>query len=285
MPGEALMPANSNMRRAVYRHSMGVSNLPMIETGMKKKKRATSPTLGCLFWAALVIVLVAVALAVREPVLRNVQKVLGVQGTPAAQRPSAAPPAAPGSASHATGGTLTTQPAASPPVAAAPSAGTGTSAPVAAAPPPAATPRPARTRTTRLWFVKVDNEGAIELAPVNRSLAVGDSPLRDNLAALLAGPTAAETGAGVVSLIPAGTAVRSVTVKGDTATIDFSEQFRFNSLGIEGLRAQLRQVIWAATEFPTVSRVQVLIEGKRVDFLGPEGAAVGSPLGRDSDFQ
>jgi spore germination protein GerM len=76
-----------------------------------------------------------------------------------------------------------------------------------------------------------------------------------------------------------------VTVKGDTATIDFSEQFRFNSLGIEGLRTQLRQVVWAATEFPTVSRVQVLIEGKHVDFLGPEGAAVDSPLGRDSDFQ
>jgi hypothetical protein len=29
----------------------------------------------------------------------------------------------------------------------------------------------------------------------------------------------------------------------------------------------------------------VLIEGKRVDYLGPEGAAVGAPLGRDSDFQ
>jgi germination protein M len=133
--------------------------------------------------------------------------------------------------------------------------------------------------------VKVDADGAIELAPVSRSLAAGDSPLRDNLAALLAGPTPAEAAGGIVSLVPAGTAVRSVTVKGDTATIDFSEQFRFNALGIEGLRAQLRQVVWAATEFPTVSRVQVLIEGKRVDYLGPEGAAVGSPLGRDSDFQ
>jgi spore germination protein GerM len=136
-----------------------------------------------------------------------------------------------------------------------------------------------------LWFVKVNTEGAIELAPVNRSLAVGDSPLRDNLASLLAGPTATETTAGLVSLIPAGTAVRSVTMKGDLATIDFSEQFRFNALGIEGLRAQLRQVVWAATEFPTVGMVQVLIEGKRVDYLAPEGAAVGSPLGRDSDFQ
>ena len=234
---------------------MGVSNQPMIETGMKKKKRAASPALGCLFWAALLLVLVAVALAVREPVMRNVRKVLGL--------PSAEVADAPGE-----------------PVATRPAAG-GSAAP-AASPAPA---RPARLRPARLWFVKVDDEGAIELAPVNRSLPVGDSPLRDNLAALLAGPTPAETGAGVVSLIPAGTVVRSVTVKGDTAVIDFNEQFRFNSLGIEGLRAELRQVVWAATEFPTVSRVQVLIEGRRVDYLAPEGAAVGSPLGRTSDFQ
>ncbi|MCX7031815.1 MAG: GerMN domain-containing protein [Spirochaetes bacterium] len=260
---------------------------------MKKKKRAASPTLGCLFWAALVLVLVAVALAVREPVLRNVRKVLGLSSpaassapdTPAATQPGAGGSGAPAAASPAATGTATTQPAASQPAGAAPSTGTGTAAPAAPSPPATVAPRALHTRSARLWFVKVDDEGAIELEPVSRSLPVGDSPLRDNLAALLAGPSAAETDSGVVSLIPAGTVVRSVTMKGDTATIDFSEQFRFNALGIEGLRAELRQVIWVATEFPTVSRVQVLIDGKRVDYLGPEGAAVGSPLGRDSDFQ
>ena len=244
----------------------------MIETGMKKKKRAASPALGCLFWIALALVLAAVALAVREPVVRNVRKALGLpsaEASGASRKPAAAQPSAGGSSA----------PAASPAPAAA------TPAPAAASPPPAAAPRPVRTRTARLWFVKLDDDGAIELAPVNRSLPVGDSPLGDNLAALLAGPTTAESRSGVVSLIPAGTAVRSVTVKGDTAVIDFNEQFRFNALGIEGLRAELRQVVWAATEFPTVSRVQVLIEGRRVDYLAPEGAAVGQPLGRDSDFQ
>jgi len=150
---------------------------------------------------------------------------------------------------------------------------------------PTPSPKPARTRAARLWFTRVDEEGAIELAPADRTLPVGDAPLRDTLAALLAGPTAVERGAGMISFVPSGTIVRSVTMTGDTAVIDFSEQFRFNALGIEGLRAQLRQVVWAATEFPTVARVQVLIEGRRVDYLGPEGAAVGSPLGRDSAFQ
>jgi len=272
----------------------------MIVAGMKKKKRVSSRTLGCLFWAALAVVLVAVALAVREPVMRNVRAALGRGGQLPDERSSgetAQRPAAPAGGSTAPAAAAQpAQPAAaaSPAAAAAAqpapsvqqpspaSAGTGG----AASPGAAAAPLPpSRTRSARLWFAKLDVDGAIELAPVSRSLPAGDSPLRDNLVALLAGPTAGEAGAGVVSFLPAGTVVRSVTVKGDTATIDFSEQFRFNPLGIDGLRAQLRQVVWAATEFPTVSRVQVLIEGKRVDYLAPEGAAVGSPLGRDSDFQ
>jgi hypothetical protein len=270
---------------------------------MKKKKRTASPALGCLFWAALAIVLVAVALAVREPVLRNVRKVLGLSqedsaesaGTPAAARPAEETPAeetpaeeTPAAPSAGASGGASTRPAAPPPEASVSGSTAATGSAVtkpAASPPATATGQATRTRAARLWFAKVDDEGAIELAPVTRSLPAGDSPLRDALAALLAGPTAAEAGAGVVSLVPAGTVVRSVTVKGDTATIDFSEQFRFNALGVEGLQAQLRQVVWVATEFPTVSRVQVLIEGKRVDYLAPEGAAVGSALGRDSDFQ
>ncbi len=260
---------------------------------MKKKKHAGSPGLGCLFWAAMVVVLVAVALAVREPVIRNVRKLLGrtepdtstdQSAQPASTRPSALPAAQPAAEQPAAQQPAEQQPAA--PALAAPStAKPGSTATASPSPAPASSPRPSRTRTARLWFAKVDTEGAIELAPVDRPLPVGDSPLRDSLAALIAGPTSSERTAGLVSFVPAGTVVRSVAVKGDTAVIDFNEQFRFNALGVEGLRAELRQVVWAATEFPTVARVQVLIEGKRVDYLGPEGAAVGSPLGRDSAFQ
>jgi len=283
---------------------MGVSNRPMIEEGMKKKTRASSRTLGCLFWFALAVVLVAVALAVREPVLRNVRAVLGL-GEPRVAAPDAGPaaggstgaaapghasPSAPSSGQHAPSAPMPSPSAAgtaAPASSAAPATPSASpaSAPAVSPAAPATSTPPMRRRSARLWFAKVDDEGAIELAPVNRSLPAGDSPLRDNLVALLAGPTTGEARDGVVSFLPAGTVVRSVTVRGDIATIDFSEQFRFNTLGIDGLRAQLRQVVWAATEFPTVSRVQVLIEGKRVDYLAPEGAAVGSPLGRDSDFQ
>ena len=66
-------------------------------------------------------------------------------------------------------------------------------------------------------------------------------------------------------------------MRGDVAYVDFSESFRFNSLGIDGMKAQLRQVVYAATEFPTVKKVQFLIEGKKVDYLGTEGVRINEP--------
>jgi germination protein M len=130
--------------------------------------------------------------------------------------------------------------------------------------------------------VRVGQDGGTSLVPVNRSLPVSDSPLRDAIASLVAGPSADERREGLASMVPAGSGLRSVIMRGDTAVIDFSEGFRFNPGGREGMETGLRQVVWAATEFPTVRNVQLLIDGERVDYLGPEGVAIGSPLDRSS---
>ena len=71
-------------------------------------------------------------------------------------------------------------------------------------------------------------------------------------------------------------------IKGNTAYIDFNEAFRFNSLGKEGMIAELKQVVYTATEFPTVKAVQILVEGEVTRYLGPEGVAIDKPLGRES---
>jgi spore germination protein GerM len=102
----------------------------------------------------------------------------------------------------------------------------------------------------------------------------------DALTALLQGPTTEEQRRGLVSLIPAGSRILSATVRGNTAYISFSEEFQYNTYGVEGYAAQLKQVVWTATEFSTVQDVQILIEGRRVDYLG-EGIWIGSPLSRD----
>jgi spore germination protein GerM len=103
----------------------------------------------------------------------------------------------------------------------------------------------------------------------------------DALNILLQGPTTEEQRRDLVSLIPSGTRILSATVRGSTAYISFSEDFQYNTYGVEGYAAQLKQIVWTATEFPNVTDVQILIEGRRVDYLG-EGIWIGSPISRET---
>ncbi|MDR2404047.1 MAG: GerMN domain-containing protein [Spirochaetaceae bacterium] len=138
-------------------------------------------------------------------------------------------------------------------------------------------------RERGLYFVQVDRDGSILRTRVTRSLAVSDSPMLDVLQALLQGPSAEEREQGLISLIPPETRIisRTTTVRGNTAYINFSEDFMFNTYGVEGYAAQLRQIVWTVTEFSNVKDVQILIEGRRVDYLG-EGIWIGSPIGKDT---
>ena len=147
--------------------------------------------------------------------------------------------------------------------------------------PQAPAPKPTETRDRNLYFIQIDNDGQILRSRVIRKITVSDSPLQDALAALLAGPDTQERNRGIISLIPPNTRLLSAIVRGTTAYISFSEDFLFNTYGVEGYAAQLRQIAWTATEFSTVGDVQILIEGKRVDFLG-EGIWIGSPINRQS---
>jgi hypothetical protein len=137
------------------------------------------------------------------------------------------------------------------------------------------------TQTRSLYFIEVDRDGTILHSRVARPIVVSGSPLQDTLRTLIQGPTVEEIGRHLTSLIPEGTNLLSVTIRGQTAFINLSEEFRFNHYGIEGYAAQIHQIVWTATEFPTVKDAQILIEGQRVDWL-VEGLWIGSPLNRDS---
>ena len=157
-----------------------------------------------------------------------------------------------------------------------------------AAPPPARpaekppAPKPAATRDRSIYFTHVDNDGTVSRVKVSRNLASSDSPMLDSLNALLAGPAAEEKRRDIRSFIPPNTRILSLIVRGNTAYISFNENFLTQqTYGVEGYAAQLKQIVWTATEFSNVKDVQILIEGQRVDFLG-EGIWIGSPIGRDS---
>lgn len=261
--------------------------------------RPTRTPAGCLFWLVLLAVLVAVAVAAREPLTAAYHRYFGKKTESAregAGTPSA-PPAAPETPSQAP---TTTTPARKPtaegspkPVADAATEPAADGVPAPSAKPAArpATVKPAAVvdtpilRRARLHFISVDPDGTTRTVAVDRELPQSDSPLRDAIVALLAGPDAREKGQGLASMIPAETRLRSATVKSRTAFLDFTESFRFTAGGVEGLAAELRQVVSTATEFPTVDRVQILIEGEKVRFLGTEGVRIDEPLSRASVAQ
>lgn len=137
-------------------------------------------------------------------------------------------------------------------------------------------------RRALIYFVRVDEEGSIHLKGFERSVYYEDSPLTETLLTLLEGPDAHEINMEYYSMIPGNTRLNNIYVKGETAFVDFNENFRFNPLGAEGLKAQLNQVVYTVTEFSNVVNLQILIDGKKVDFLGPEGIFIGEPLSRKS---
>jgi spore germination protein GerM len=155
-------------------------------------------------------------------------------------------------------------------------------------PPPASRPQavapvtPAHeTRERTLYFTQVDREGTLLRVKVPRNLSVSDSPMVDSLTALIGGPGADEQRRGLISLIPKETKVLNATVRGSTAYISLNEDFQLNTHGVEGYAASLRQIVWTVTEFSNVKDVQILIEGRRIDYLG-EGIWIGSPLDRET---
>ena len=144
---------------------------------------------------------------------------------------------------------------------------------------------PVVTATTdyQLCFIKVDSDGSIIRKIVKRTGAKSDSPLTTALNYIILGPNktlSAEKDC--MSFIPKGTKLLSARVTDGVAYLNFNDAFEFNEEGGEGSRFQMMQVVYTATAFSTVNSVQILIEGKKQEYLGSEGFWIGSPLSRSS---
>ncbi|MCK5154500.1 MAG: GerMN domain-containing protein, partial [Spirochaetales bacterium] len=118
-------------------------------------------------------------------------------------------------------------------------------------------------RSSTLYFVNVSDENKISLQGMMRPVYYDDSPLTETLIALISGLTSSELNKGLLSLIPAGTEILGISVANMTATINFNEALSFNNFGREGLEAELKQIVYTATEFSTVDKVQILINGQK----------------------
>jgi spore germination protein GerM len=139
-----------------------------------------------------------------------------------------------------------------------------------------------KMRDSILYFVVIKEDGSIGLQKTSRNIRYIDSPLTSTITALLAGANSSEINNNYISLIPENTKLNKIWVSDGIAYMDFNENFLFNSFGREGYDGQLKQIIYSATEFPTVKQVQILIDGKTKSYLGLEGIYIGKPIDRNS---
>ena len=130
---------------------------------------------------------------------------------------------------------------------------------------PSPTPAPTATMTVRVYFLMKDvGGGDATLVPVLRRVPESKGVARAALTALLAGPSDTERGAdpAVRTAIPVATELLGITIEDAVATVDLSAAFDAGSADLE--QARLAQVVYTVTQFASVDRVIVEVEGSRV---------------------
>lgn len=137
-----------------------------------------------------------------------------------------------------------------------------------------------------LFFVTVTSDGTVSRKTIKRDIPKSASPLTATIKSLLDGPNATDKKNGTMTLIPPGTKLLGASVKNGIATLNFSDELEFNSVGVDGYMASLMQIVFTATEFSTVKSVKILIDGSEREYLGSDGLLPGlyikTPLARNS---
>jgi spore germination protein GerM len=131
-----------------------------------------------------------------------------------------------------------------------------------AAPPP--TTDPAGVAAVQMYFLRdgVLTRGEARLVP-------GPDLARRALETLMAGPTEADTAAGLYSGIEPRVSLLSFSIEGANATVDFNRPFETRDT-----QPQVGQVVYTLTQFAGLATVTFLIDGE------PNGATGVRPLGR-----
>ena len=99
--------------------------------------------------------------------------------------------------------------------------------------------------------------------------------VEEALTALL---TAGEAQGSRRSAVPPGTAVERVSVRGDLLSIELSAPFA-EVRGPDQVLA-VAQLVWTATEFPPVRRVDLLVGGRSIELPVDRGVVASGPAGR-----
>lgn len=136
--------------------------------------------------------------------------------------------------------------------------------------------------TGKVYFCRISNDGTQKILTAFREIS-SENSLESALTALLVGPTNAEESHDIITNIPENTILKSIKIEDDIMFLDFSEEFEFNSYGRDSTLLQLKQIVFTATEYSDIEKIQFLINGEIRTYLGGDGVVIGKPLSRD-DF-
>ncbi len=125
---------------------------------------------------------------------------------------------------------------------------------------------------TNLYFVR-----GTELGVAQRMINGTTDPRYVTMQALLAGPDATETAAGLTTDIPAGTVVRGLEIKSGIATINLSPQF-LAAGPPAALAARLGQIVYTLTAYPNIGKVVIQVSHAALPTFA--GVNLSLPVGR-----
>lgn len=133
-----------------------------------------------------------------------------------------------------------------------------------------------------LSTVYLENEHGL-IAPVALHLPEGDASLRLNRmleTIVQEGPYDSLIPAGFAGVLPAGTEVKAVTVKQDEklAVVEFNGAFA--DYAKEDERKILEALTWTLTETPGVEKVQLWVDGEKLNEMPVGGTPLDRPLSR-----
>ncbi|MCK5093141.1 MAG: GerMN domain-containing protein, partial [Spirochaetes bacterium] len=111
----------------------------------------------------------------------------------------------------------------------------------------------------------------VKPVPVTRTIKFKASPITRTIESLISGPTADERHRGITSFIPDETELISARIQNGYLTLNFSSKFEENYSGREAIPLELSQVVLTSFNFTQVTKLSILIEGKRKRYITGEG--------------
>jgi germination protein M len=130
---------------------------------------------------------------------------------------------------------------------------------------PTATEAEQESTTVRVYFMRGEKLG-VGSRTVEGTPAIGRATLDE----LLTGPNDLEREAGLASEVPEGTQVHGLAIDDGHAVVDLSRDFESGG-GSLSMQARVAQIVYSLTQFPTVDRVSIRLDGEDVDGIGGEG--------------